>query len=70
MNLDFKTLAILSAVIFFSLALAWMLAPGVVLSSWGGEFRTLPFSSKSHSVWRSCLSHATRMRRCRESIDY
>ena len=35
MNISFRRVAILSALIFFALALTWMLAPGVLLSSWG-----------------------------------
>jgi hypothetical protein len=38
MKLNFRSLAILSALIFFALALAWMLAPDHLLSSWGVEF--------------------------------
>jgi hypothetical protein len=37
MKLDFRSLAILSALIFFSLALTWMLAPDLLLSNWGVE---------------------------------
>ncbi|HEY3048403.1 MAG TPA: hypothetical protein VGJ72_13220 [Polaromonas sp.] len=35
MKISFRRVAILSAFIFFALALTWMLAPGVLLSSWG-----------------------------------
>src|SRR2546425_6752872 len=35
MRISFRSVAILSALIFFALALTWMLAPGVLLSSWG-----------------------------------
>ncbi|ABE42070.1 hypothetical protein Bpro_0104 [Polaromonas sp. JS666] len=35
MKISFRRVAILSALIFFALALTWMLAPGVLLSSWG-----------------------------------
>lgn len=38
MKLDFRSLAILIALIFFSLALTWMLAPNLLLSNWGIEF--------------------------------
>lgn len=37
MKLNFRTLAILSALLFFALALTWMFAPDLVLSSWGVE---------------------------------
>lgn len=35
MNIGFRSVAILSALIFFALAFVWMLAPGVLLSGWG-----------------------------------
>lgn len=38
MKLDFRSLAILTALVFFSLALTWMLAPNLLLSNWGVEF--------------------------------
>lgn len=38
MKLNFRTLAILTALLFFALALTWMFAPNLVLSSWGVEF--------------------------------
>ena len=38
MKLTFRSLAILSAFVFFSLALAWMFAPKVMLSRWGIDF--------------------------------
>lgn len=38
MKLSFRALAILSALIFFALALTWMLAPNLLLSDWGVEF--------------------------------
>jgi len=38
MKLDFRSLAILTALVFFSLALTWMFAPHLLLSSWGVEF--------------------------------
>ena len=38
MKLSFRSLAILSAILFFALALVWMLAPNVALSSWGVAF--------------------------------
>jgi hypothetical protein len=37
MKLDFRSLAILSALVFFSLAFTWMLAPDLLLSNWGVE---------------------------------
>lgn len=37
MKLHFRTLAILTALLFFALALTWMFAPNLVLSSWGVE---------------------------------
>lgn len=37
MKLTFRTLAILSALLFFALALIWLFAPDLVLSSWGVE---------------------------------
>lgn len=40
MKLNFRTLAILTALIFFALALTWMLAPTLFLSNWGVEFTT------------------------------
>jgi hypothetical protein len=38
MKLDFRSLAILTALVFFSLAPTWMLAPNLLLSNWGVEF--------------------------------
>ncbi|OAJ71110.1 hypothetical protein A7976_06630 [Methylobacillus sp. MM3] len=38
MKLDFRSLATLSAFLFLSLALIWMFAPDLPLSSWGVEF--------------------------------
>lgn len=38
MKLDFRSLAILSALVFFSLALTWMFAPHLLLANWGVEF--------------------------------
>ena len=38
MKLTFRSLAILSALVFFSLALTWMFAPNVMLSHWGVDF--------------------------------
>jgi hypothetical protein len=35
MNLSFRSVATLSALIFGALALAWVFAPGALLSSWG-----------------------------------
>lgn len=35
MKLNFRTLAVLSAFICFSLALVWMFAPNLLLASWG-----------------------------------
>lgn len=35
MKISFRSVAILFALIFFALALTWMFAPGVLLSSWG-----------------------------------
>jgi hypothetical protein len=37
MKLDFRSLAILTSLVFFSLALTWMLAPNLLLSNWGVE---------------------------------
>ncbi len=42
MKLNFRSLAILSALVFFSLALTWMFAPNAMLSRWDVDF--------SHSV--------------------
>jgi hypothetical protein len=38
MKLTFRSLAILSALVFFSLALIWMFAANVMLSRWGVDF--------------------------------
>jgi len=38
MKPDFRSLALVSAFLFLSLALIWMFAPDLVLSSWGVEF--------------------------------
>lgn len=38
MKLDFRSLASLTAFLFFSLALIWMFSPDLALSSWGVEF--------------------------------
>lgn len=38
MKLNFRSLAILSALVFFALALTWMFAPNFFLSNWGVEF--------------------------------
>jgi hypothetical protein len=38
MKLSFRSLAVLSALVFFALALVWMFAPNVLLSSWGVAF--------------------------------
>lgn len=38
MKLSFRSLAILSALGFFVLALVWMFAPNAILSSWGVAF--------------------------------
>lgn len=38
MKLDYRSLAILTALVFFSLALTWMLAPNLLPSNWGVEF--------------------------------
>jgi hypothetical protein len=38
MKLNFRNLALLSAILFLSLALIWMFAPDLALSSWGVEF--------------------------------
>lgn len=40
MKLNFQTLAVLATLIFFALALTWMLAPNLFLSNWGVEFTT------------------------------
>jgi hypothetical protein len=37
MKLNFRTLAILTSFVFFSLAITWMLAPNLLLSNWGVE---------------------------------
>lgn len=38
MKLSFRSLAILSALVFFALALVWMFAPNILLSSWDVAF--------------------------------
>lgn len=38
MKLNFRNLAILTSFIFFALALTWMLAPKLLLASWGVDF--------------------------------
>lgn len=38
MNLDFRRLSLLSALVFFSLALTWTIAPNLLLANWGVEF--------------------------------
>lgn len=38
MKVSFRSVAILTALIFFALALIWMLKPDFVLSDWGVEF--------------------------------
>lgn len=38
MKLNFRSLATLSGLFFFALALVWLLAPDLVLSDWGVEF--------------------------------
>lgn len=38
MKLDFRSLAIMTGILFISLGLMWMFAPDRVLSSWGVEF--------------------------------
>jgi hypothetical protein len=38
MKLSFRSVAILSTLGFFTLALIWMFAPNVILSSWGVAF--------------------------------
>jgi hypothetical protein len=38
MKLTFRALAILAALVFFSLALTWMFATNVMLSRWGVDF--------------------------------
>lgn len=38
MNVNFRNLAILSALVFFALGFAWMLAPSFFPSRWGIEF--------------------------------
>jgi hypothetical protein len=40
MKINFKTLALLASLIFFALALIWMLAPHLFLLNWGVEFTT------------------------------
>lgn len=37
MKFNFRILAIITALLFFALALTWMFAPNLVLSSWGVE---------------------------------
>jgi hypothetical protein len=38
MNVNFRNLAILAALVFFALGFAWMLAPNFFPSRWGVEF--------------------------------
>lgn len=38
MKLNFQTIAIINALILFSLALIWMFAPNIFLSMWGVEY--------------------------------
>lgn len=38
MQLNFRSLATLTALVFFSLALTWMFVPNLLLSNWGIEF--------------------------------
>ena len=38
MKLNFRKVAIINALILFSLALIWMFAPNILLSSWGVEY--------------------------------
>jgi len=38
MQLTFKKLAILSALLFFALTFTWMFAPNLLLASWGVDF--------------------------------
>jgi hypothetical protein len=38
MKLTFRSLAIQSALVFFSLALTWMFAPNLMLSRWSVDF--------------------------------
>lgn len=40
MKINFKTIAVLTALIFFTLALTWMFAPTLFLSHWGVELTT------------------------------
>lgn len=37
MKLNFRNLAILTSLLFFALAISWMLAPNLLLSNWGVE---------------------------------
>ncbi|KAA8554005.1 MULTISPECIES: hypothetical protein [Pseudomonas] len=38
MQINFRSLAILSAFLFFALAFTWMFAPNILLASWGVDF--------------------------------
>lgn len=38
MQLNFKNLAVLSALLFFALAFTWMFAPNILMASWGVDF--------------------------------
>jgi hypothetical protein len=58
MKLTFRSLAILSAVVFFSLALIWMFAPNLMLSRWGVHFS----SSAGLMARRGQLSASGRVR--------
>jgi hypothetical protein len=40
MKLEFRGIAILTALIFFALAFFWMFAPNLLLADWGLEFST------------------------------
>ncbi|MHB9842113.1 hypothetical protein Q8F57_045940 [Paraburkholderia terrae] len=54
MKLNFRSLAILSSVIFFALALTWLLAPNFFLSRWGVEF-SQPVGLVGRRVAALCL---------------
>lgn len=38
MTINFRNLAVLTALLFFVLAFTWLFAPGLLLASWGVEF--------------------------------
>jgi len=38
MSINFRNLAVLTALLFFGLAFTWLFVPGLLLASWGVEF--------------------------------